>query len=94
MESTLDCGNATAAYPFEIACGEEAITGLQPPLLQALCASAMEYTQATGQRLIVTSGRRTLRRMAELMASFSMEQLEKKAGIKERPPLYYSPRAL
>ena len=77
MESTIDCGKATAApYPFEIECGMEAITGLQPPLLQALCTSAMEYTQATGQRLTVTSGRRTLRRMAELMASFSMEQLE------------------
>ena len=85
MEHTPDCGKATSAgkagdgassYPFEMDCGVEAITGLQPPVLQALRLSAMEYSQATGQRLTVTSGRRTLRRMAELMASFSMEQLE------------------
>ena len=63
-------------HPFDFCCGEEAISGLQPPVLQALRQAAVEYTAATGRRLMVTSGRRSLFRMAELMAGFTMEQLE------------------
>ena len=61
---------------FKCECPPEAIETLQPEVIAAFEKVACEYMDATGERLTVTSGRRTLRRMAELMSKFSMEQLE------------------
>ena len=63
-------------YPFDMTCAPEDVAALQPETLAAFIRVAREYRQATGSSLVVTSARRTLRRMAELMARFSMEQLE------------------
>ena len=50
--------------------------GLAPGLLDALQRAADRYAGATGQALTVVSGRRTLRRQAELMAGMTREQLQ------------------
>ncbi len=49
--------------------------GLHPLLRPALEAAAAAYRRAAGGTLRVTSGRRTLRRQAELMAGMSDAQL-------------------
>ncbi len=50
--------------------------GLAPVLLRDLDAAMADYAEATGdEAVVVTSGRRTLRRQAELMADFSQDQL-------------------
>lgn len=50
--------------------------GLAPELLEALAAAAAEFAAATADAdLAVTSGRRTLRRQAELMTAMSDTQL-------------------
>ena len=63
-------------YSFRYDCPLEAVESLQPEVLAAFEKVAGEYHAATGDMLTVTSGRRSLRKMAELMAKFSMEQLE------------------
>ena len=62
--------------PFDHECADEALEGLSPQVLSDFCAVAEEYTEATGQRLLVTSARRTLKHSASLMAAMSIEQLE------------------
>lgn len=62
--------------PFDHECADEALEGLSPQVLADFCAVAEEYTEATGQRLVVTSARRTLRHSASLMAAMSIGQLE------------------
>ena len=49
--------------------------GLDPQLMAALEAAADAYRAATGGGLRVTSGRRTLRKQAELMAAMTDQQL-------------------
>lgn len=50
--------------------------GLAPQLLHDLGQAVKAYAAETGdETVVVTSGRRTLRRQAELMAAFSQEQL-------------------
>ncbi len=55
---------------------DEAIAGLAPVVRESLERVAAEYARATGERLTVTSARRSLRHTASLMAAFSQEQLE------------------
>lgn len=50
-------------------------TGLAPALMTALEAAAAEFRAAGHAPLRVASGRRTLRRQAELMAAMSPDQL-------------------
>ena len=64
------------SYPFDISCDEEGITGLETIVLEAFTNVAQEYLRRTGTRLMVTSGKRTLRHTAFLMSGFSIEQLE------------------
>lgn len=50
--------------------------GLAPRLMCDLDRAVEAYAEATGdEAIVITSGRRTLRRQAELMAVFSQEQL-------------------
>jgi hypothetical protein len=50
--------------------------GLPRPLLRDLCHAVDAYVSETGDEAVtVTSGHRTLRRQAELMAAFSQDQL-------------------
>ena len=50
--------------------------GLAPQLLRDLESAVKAYAAETGdENVVVTSGRRTLRRQAELMAAFSQDQL-------------------
>ncbi|MFA4944338.1 MAG: hypothetical protein WC789_06515 [Lentisphaeria bacterium] len=58
--------------PLAWNCSQE---GLAPELLAALAAAAAAFAAAGGPTLTVTSGRRTLRRQAELMAAMSEAQL-------------------
>ena len=51
-------------------------TGLDEQLALALKTIADSYYDATGEPIVVTAGKRTLQRQAELMANFSKEQLE------------------
>ena len=62
--------------PFDHECADEALAGLAPQAIADFCTAAEKYTAATGQRLTVTSARRTLRHCASLMAAMSIEQLE------------------
>lgn len=66
----------TQHLPFDFSCSGEAIAGLKPALMQALFRVAEEYSTATSTRLTVTSASRNLRKMASLMAGFSIAQLE------------------
>ena len=50
--------------------------GLHPDLLKSLAAVADAYYAIQEEPLVVNGGRRTLRRQAELMAAFSLKQLE------------------
>jgi hypothetical protein len=50
--------------------------GLDAGLLLALERAACRYHRATGKPITITSGRRTLRHQARLMAAMSPEQLE------------------
>jgi hypothetical protein len=50
--------------------------GLHPRLLRALSRVAQQYRDRAGSPIVVTSGRRSLRRQAQLMADMSREQLE------------------
>ncbi len=50
--------------------------GLSPVLLENLVRAADEYLQETGKALVVNSGKRSLRKQAELMAAMSRGQLE------------------
>ena len=64
------------SYPFDFACDTEGVTGLTAIVLEAFTNVAQEYLRRTGTRLMVTSGRRTLRHAAFLMSTFTIEQLE------------------
>jgi len=50
--------------------------GLDPELLEALRNVAAQYAAETGHGITITSGRRTLRKQAELMAEMTRAQLE------------------
>ena len=63
-------------WPFEAACDTASVMALEPVALGDLCKVAEEYLRRTGERLTVTSARRTLRKTAAIMAGFSAEQLE------------------
>ncbi len=62
--------------PFDYECSDAALAGLAPQVIADFCVVAEKYTSETGQRLTVTSARRTLRHCASLMAAMSIEQLE------------------
>jgi hypothetical protein len=62
--------------PFDHTCADEALDTLAPGVLETFAKAAKLYADTTGQRLVVTSARRTLRRTAELMAAFTPSQLE------------------
>ena len=62
--------------PFFFTCSREALTGLVPVVQRDLVKVARRYQTLTGSRFTVTSGRRTLRHTAALMAGFSQAQLE------------------
>ena len=64
------------SLPFDHECSDEALAGLAPQVVADFTAAAEKYTAATGQRLVVTSARRSLRHCASLMAAMSIEQLE------------------
>ncbi len=64
------------SYPFDFSCDAEGVAGLEAIVLEAFTTVAQEYLRRTGTRLMVTSGRRTLRHTAFLMSGFSIEQLE------------------
>lgn len=49
--------------------------GLDSALRMAIEEVAAHYAAATGRRLVISSGRRSLRRQAELMAAMTPEQL-------------------
>ena len=61
---------------FTFSCSVENLHGLLPEVRAALDRVALEYLQATGERIRVTSARRSLRHCAELMAAFDQQQLE------------------
>ena len=61
---------------FDHTCAPEALQSLADGVLDAFTEVASRYTQETGQRLVVTSARRTLLHTAELMAEFTPVQLE------------------
>ena len=63
-------------FPFDHECTDEALAGLAPQVVADFSTAAERYTSETGQRLIVTSARRSLRHCASLMAAMSIEQLE------------------
>lgn len=63
-------------YPFTFSCARAGIAKLREPVLAALSQVATEYREETGETLQVTSGWRSLRHTAELMAGFSQKQLE------------------
>jgi len=63
-------------FPFEYECSDEAISGLAPQVVADFCEVAKKYASQTGQRLTVTSAKRTLRHCASLMAAMSVAQLE------------------
>ena len=62
--------------PFDYECAREAIEGVEQVVLDDFSAAAADYTAATGQRLNVTSARRSLRHCAALMAAMTVAQLE------------------
>jgi len=61
---------------FIFSCSAENLQGLLPEVRAALDRVSSAYLQATGERLRVTSARRSLRHCAELMAAFNQKQLE------------------
>ena len=61
---------------YDHTCTDEALAGLAPIVRTSLDIAAAEYAVVTGERITVTSARRTLRHTASLMAGFSQEQLE------------------
>ena len=54
----------------------ENIAALLPEVRHAFSKVAAAYLRQTGEKLLVTSGKRSLRHCAELMAGFSRQQLE------------------
>lgn len=64
------------ALPFDFTCAPEEIRGLAPVALEAASRAAAEYTRLTTARVTVTSAARTLYHTAELMAAFTLAQLE------------------
>ncbi len=72
----MDAALADVEWPFETACEPASVMGLEPVALGDLCKVAEEYLRRTGERLTVTSARRTLRKTAAIMSGFSVEQLE------------------
>ncbi|MBQ7652492.1 MAG: hypothetical protein IJS15_16150 [Victivallales bacterium] len=64
------------SLPFDHECTDEALAGLAPQVLADFSAAAERYTSETGQRITVTSAKRSLRHCASLMAAMSIEQLE------------------
>lgn len=69
-------GCPEVSYPFTFSCAPEGIERLHEPVLSALVQVATAYQAETGESLRVTSGWRSLRHTAELMAGFSQKQLE------------------
>lgn len=57
-------------------CDKENIASLRPEVRDALSIVAKEYLRQTGEKLLVTSGKRSLRHCAKLMAELSNQQLE------------------
>jgi hypothetical protein len=57
-------------------CQDSGINGLLPEVKDAVTAAVKEYYLATGEAPVITSGYRTLRHCAALMADFDQEQLE------------------
>ncbi len=62
--------------PFDHTCDDQELLTLATGVLPAFTSVAKCYAQETGQRLIVTSGKRTLRKTASIMADFTPAQLE------------------
>ncbi len=62
---------------LQLECGVEAFSALHPGLQEAISEAARRYRLAefNAPKWVITSGRRTLRRQAELMAALSPEQL-------------------
>ena len=61
---------------FDHTCAAEELQSLADGLLNAFTDVSARYTRETGQRLVVTSAKRSLRHTAELMAAFTPTQLE------------------
>lgn len=72
----LEWDSPDVSYPFTFSCAPEGIERLREPVLAALIRVAAAYQAETGEMLRVTSGWRSLRHTAELMAGFSQKQLE------------------
>lgn len=61
---------------FTFSCHPDHLAALRPEVRQAFCLVAEAYYQASGEKLHLTSAKRSLRHCAELMAGFTREQLE------------------
>lgn len=70
---TLEDGMTPAAF-FD--CAPEGIARLQEPVRNSLAQVCRQYYGQTGETLRITSGWRSLRHCAELMAGFDRQQLE------------------
>ena len=61
---------------YTYSCDPENIAALLPEVRHAFFQVAEAYFRQTGEQVLVTSAKRSLRHCAELMAGFSREQLE------------------
>jgi len=62
--------------PFTFSCHPDHLAALLPEVRQAFRLAAEAYYQAVGEKLHLTSAKRSLRHCAELMAGFTRKQLE------------------
>lgn len=69
-------GMEKSAENFVYSCSTESLQGLLPEVRSALDRVALAYRQAEGERIRVSSAKRSLRHCAELMAAFEQLQLE------------------
>ncbi len=70
---TLGDSGAPAAF---FACAPDGIAGLRPEVRASLEAACVRYCRETGEAPVVTSGWRSLKSCAQLMAGFDRGQLE------------------
>ncbi len=70
---TFDDGVTPAAF---FACAQEGIAGLRPEVRASLETACVRYCGETGEAPVVTSGWRSLKSCARLMAGFDRGQLE------------------
>jgi hypothetical protein len=61
---------------FTYSCSTENLQGLKAQVYEAFCQVAQAYYLQTGEKLHVTSARRSLHHCAQLMAAMSPEQLQ------------------